>query len=617
MDPWLLVRLILGVALSLATLPVLLSKCFFLAPCRLGWLMMIANTVYEAFFKKLRLERRHVDAAALLLLPPLWAVVGGPWAGLVAALLIGLSWAWTLAIDLRWRGGAMARQDRRYSDTIPLPLPRLILMVRGPILDRGRINRLGDWPVGHEEQFEVLVLNPSIVRPQLPMKLEIAGGGDAVEVAEAPRGERQAPEPGELVRLNFRLRAARAGGACELLVKLTHGDYVATERLHVRSVFPAEQATVRTAEIRRWKGGCRAAFGWRGDHDKYDPSTFQDAEGLRTALGLSRRFQMPSTVYLSARLSLVPEEHRKFCEHFGFDRRTEEIPEFIRFLRQEVHVQAEMEFPFQADRPYYAEIGNHMYLHYGTHSACDEGNHWKMRATIGDGQYPWQSAEKDPFHEQRDNAAKCNQVFQEVLGFLPTSFAVPGRDYSQETAAAVEAAGIRVGSDTDASQWHNVMGLPRPHHPKGVQRLVDVTKKYPGDCDNAYKIAVLKYWMHAARRAGSHFLYMAHQHLLRYCDNACYHLTEEMLRYVLGDCHGDFYPATVSAIGLYWERVLCPDHRAVAISAEGESVTVENTGDADLDRLPLEIELSGGRRFMSLVDVPAGGRISVPAAAKG
>ena len=58
-------------------------------------------------------------------------------------------------------------------------------------------------------------------------------------------------------------------------------------------------------------------------------------------------------------------------------------------------------------------------------------------------------------------------------------------------------------------------------------------------------------------------------------------------------------------------------HRAVAIATEGGAVTVENTGDVDLDRLPLEIDLGGGRRLMALVDVPAGGRISVPAAAKG
>jgi hypothetical protein len=312
----------------------------------------------------------------------------------------------------------------------------------------------------------------------------------------------------------------------------------------------------------------------------------------------------------------VPEEHKKHSEHFGWDRRTEEIPDFIRFLREEVHIQAEMDFPFRSDK-LYAEIGNHMYLHYGTHAACAEGNGWKMRATIGDGRFDWQGEKTDDFNEQKDNCALCNQLFQEKLGFVPMSFAVPGRDYSANTAAAVEAAGIRVGSDSDASQWLNVMGLPVPHHPKGTEHLVDITKKYPGDCNNAYKITVLKYWMHAARRAGSHFLYMAHQHLLRYYDNACYHLSEEMFRYVLDDCHGDFYVATVSAMAMYWERVLCPTHRCVRMTCDGQSVTVENTGDVDLDRLPVEIDLPGGRRFMALVNVPAGGKTTVTAARSG
>jgi hypothetical protein len=269
-----------------------------------------------------------------------------------------------------------------------------------------------------------------------------------------------------------------------------------------------------------------------------------------------------------------------------------------------------MDWPFHCDRRYFMEVGNHMYHHYGTHASAAEGNQWRQ-SSIGAGDYEWMGPEKDDFHEQRDNCAKCNEVFKKVLDLDPMSFAVPGRDYSERTAAAVEAAGIRVGSDSDASQWHNVMEMPRPHHPKGVKRLVDITKKYPGDCDNAYKIVMLKYWMHAARRAGVHFLYMAHQHLLRYFTNACYHLSEEMFRYVLGDCHGDYYVATVSAMAMYWERVLCPDHRRVRASVRDGRVVVENTGDADVDRVPVEVDFGGGRRMMVLADSPAGKQVPV------
>jgi len=594
-----------GAVLAVLTLIFLLSKLLFLAAYRIGWLVFFSNTIYDTFWKKFPVDRVHMETAAFVVIVAGWAVVAGPWVAFAAGAVMALAWAWTLYIDLNWRSGKLAHQSRTYRGFAPVPVPELILQLWGPILDRGRTCRLGDWPEGHEAEFEAIIINPSLVRPQFPMKLEVLASNDAVEVLGAPEGEVPTPEPGQMARLKFRLRAAKAGGPVDITVRLTHQDYVRRENLNLSSVVAKQDVEILGAEIRKWKGGARAAFGWRGDHDMYDPSTFQDAAGLKMAFGLGARFFVPTTVFLSARLALVADEHRKFCEHFGWDRRTDEIPDFIRFIREEVHVQPEMDFPFQCDRPYYAEIGNHMYHHYGTHASAAEGNDWR-KSTIGAGQHWWQGQEKDDYHEQRDNCATANKVFQEKLGFLPMSFAVPGRDYSANTPRAVEDAGIRVGSDSDASQWINVMKLPVPHHPKGVKRLVDITKKYPGDCQNVYRIAVLKYWMHAARRAGVHFLYMAHQHLLRYLDNACYHLTERMLKYVLDECHGDFYVSTVSGIAMYWERVLCGEHREVKVSVQDGSVAVENTGDANLDRLPVEIDLVGGRRFMALVDAPAG-----------
>ncbi|MHC4981659.1 MAG: hypothetical protein ACYTF6_00635 [Planctomycetota bacterium] len=610
MDALVIVKIVVGVALGLATLIFLLNKCFFLTPYRLGWLVFISNTVYDTFWKKWLWQRWQMEPVAYAVITIGWAIVAGPWVALAVALVLALAWAWTLYIDLRWRGSKFAHQSTVYGKFAPVPIPHLILHLWGPVRDRGRICKLGDWPEGHQAEFEAIIINPSLVRPQFPMKLEVTPSSDLVQVLDAPEGDVHTPEPERMCRLKFRLRAAKPGGPVDILVKLTHHDHVRKERLRLNSVVPKEAVRLVGAEIGKWKGGARAAFGWRGDHDMYDPSTFQDTAGLKMAFGLARRFFLPSTVYLSGRLALVEDEHRKFCEHFGWNRHTEEIPEFIRFIREQVHVQAEMDFPFECDRPYYAEIGNHMYHHYGTHASAAEENDWRM-CTIGDGKYSWQGEAKDDYHEQLDNCAKCNEVFQEKLGFFPMSFAVPGRDYSENTPRAVEDTGIRVGSDSDASQWINVMKLPRPHHPEGVERLVDVTKKYPGDCHNIYRIAVLWYWMHAARRAGGHFLHMAHQHMLRYFDNACYHLTERMLHYVLDECHGDFYVSTVSGIAMYWERVLCPEHRVVKASVQDGSVAVENTGAADLDRLPVEVELAGGRRFMALVDAPAGDKITV------
>lgn len=604
-----ILRIALAVVLLLPTAAFLLSKCFFAAPYRIGRLMWMGGLVYETIEKKYHRSRLQVDALLFPILSLLWLAAGGPWVAFGLAILMGIAWGWTLLIDMRSRSGGLARQDSRHP-RVPIPIPSLILNLRGPILERGRICSLGQWPVGHQARFEAIVLNPSLVKPQWPMKLEVIPSSVQVKVTELLTDDMAAPDPGQAVTVGFILQATQIGGSCDIVVRLTHGDYVRQERLHLQAVLGEGQARPLAGEIRRWKGGCRAAFGWRGDHDMYDPATFQDAEGLRMAFGLARRFCLPSTVYLSARLSLVPEEHRQFCEHFGWDRRTQEIPEFVRFLREEVEITPEMEWPHRSERPYYAEIGNHMYHHYGTHASAAPGNNWQ-RSSIGAGDYPWLGPDKDDFSEQRDNAAKCNEVFKEVLGIVPMSFSVPGRDYSENTAAAVEAAGIRVGSDSDASQWLNVMGLPRPHHPKGVKQLVDITKKYPGDCDNVYKIAMLKYWLHLAQREGVHFLYMAHQHMLRYFSNACYHLTEEMFRYVLDDCHGDFYPATVSRIAMYWERVLCPEHKVVHVRVRDGEVTVENSGDEDMDRIPVELNLGEGKRMMVLVDVPAGGQVSV------
>lgn len=77
-----------------------------------------------------------------------------------------------------------------------------------------------------------------------------------------------------------------------------------------------------------------------------------------------------------------------------------------------------------------------------------------------------------------------------------------------------------------------------------------------------------------------------------------------MLYYVLDRCHGDFYVSTVSGMAMYWERVLCPEHREVEVAAcEDGSVRIANTGQAALDRLPVEIEFASGKKMMILADL--------------
>jgi hypothetical protein len=610
MDVVSLIRIAAAVPLCILALLFLVSKFFFLAPTRLGWFMMLANTFYEALFKKYHWKRWPVDAAILAVSAAGWTWVACPYFGVTVGLTMALVWAWTLRVDVQWRTDELARQDSRYGiaaapKQMPLPIPRLIVIVRGPVLERGPVLDLGHWPEGREDAFDLLVLNPSTVAPQWPMTVRLTASGEGLQVAGDPSGEMKAPNPSDFLSIPFRLRAGRAGTSGKVEVTLTHGDLEIRRVLRLRGVVSRSEARAVGAEIRRWKGGARAGFGWRGDQDLYDPATFQSIEGLRLALGLSRQFRLPSTLYLSGRLSLVPEEHRKFCEHFGFDRRTEGIPGFIEFLKNDVTLEPELEFPFQSPRPLAMELGNHMYLHYGTHAAADDGNQWGWRVEMGKGRYPWQGPAADSFSEQRDNALKNIEVVRETLGVELGSWGVPGRANDADTARALEAAGVAVASDSDASAWTNVMRLVPPHHPAGSRRLVEITKKYPGDSNDAYKIATLKYWLHAARRTGRVFLFMAHHHLLMYEGTSCYQLTREFFRYALAETHGDLYAATVTSLGLYWERVLCPEHRWVRLAVEGESVVVENTGTADLDQLPLEIDLGGGRRFMALVRAAA------------
>ena len=264
----------------------LLSKCFFLARWRAGWLMMAANAVYELCSQRLRWLRPSVDTVLLVSCTAVAVCALGPSAGVVVAAVMGLAWGWSLNIDIRWRSGELARQYARTRGRVPLPIPKLIVQVRGPVLRRGsRVYSLGDWPVGWEQEFKVLVLNPSLVRPQLPLKITIEKKGTALEVIKLVNDTVSCPEPGEFVEQAFCLRAQHPGSSAGVEVRVEHGDFAFQRRLEVNSIIEAGQVAIAGALIRRWKHGAHAAFCWRGDHDLYDPCTFQSADGLRIALG--------------------------------------------------------------------------------------------------------------------------------------------------------------------------------------------------------------------------------------------------------------------------------------------------------------------------------------------
>jgi hypothetical protein len=606
------------VLLTSISVVVVYSKVFFLAPTRFGALLMLANVLYETLYKKFGWHRWPVDFFTVIILGACWCLFSGGWAAAVFVSAYCLAWGYALQSNsriLRCDPGIQDQLYWRYGAGIPLPLPhpRLIIYLRGPVLERGKIYDLGDWPHGHSARFEVVVLNPTILRPQFPLIIRLACDSDKVTLVEEFDNLVDAPEPGEMFEAKFTLEAnALSEAPIQLRLLIKMGSHEMSEVIRIRSIFSPTDAVITRATVNRWKGGAKAAFGWRGDMDLHDPMTFQSVEGLRHTLELCRRYRVASTMYLSGRLTLVKEEHEKFCNHLGVNRDTPGIDDFIRFMREEVTMAGAIDFPYKTEKRYAIEIGNHMYLHYGTHAAVDEGNRWKMNAWPGDGRYPWQSKEHGSFAEQRDNAVRNNEVIREKLGVQPLSWGVPGRVYDKETARAVEAAGIEVGSDTNASAFTNVMQMPPPHHPKGTERLVELTKKYPGDPDNAYKVAMLKYWIGLARRRRRAFIFMAHHHLLRYEGVAATHCAEEVLRHVIADCKGDFYISTLLGVGRYWERVLCPKHRWVSVGTlDRMKIELHNKGEEQLEDIPVEVTINNRRQMLLLVSLPPKSNVSL------
>ncbi len=587
------------------------SKAFFLASSRLGWLMLLSNLVYEVIERRLRVPRLAVDFVTWLTFSIASSVLGGPWFGSACAITGSAAWIGALVVELRWRSDSPATQDRR-TRRVPLPIPRLIVNIRGPVLARSRrLYDLGHWPEGWHHEFEVLVLNPGLVRPQLPMTVSAVSDSTSVVVAMASN-DAACPEPGQATTHQFTIRAETAGTGGNVTVSVSHGDRTWQRSMRIASIIATSHVQVRGAEINRWKYGCRAGFAWRGDNDLYDPSTFQSPQGLRIALGLAARYRMPTTIMLSARLSLEQEEHRAFCEKFGWDRHSEEVPDFARFFHEEVDMTNEQEFPTTTSKPFSAEIGNHMYLHYGTHAAADPGNNWAARAKIGAGNYPWMRAHPcSSFEEQRDNLLKCAESTRQHLGVETTCFAIPSDVYDADTSRAVEAAGIEVGNDTDTTKFQRQVLFPPEHHPTGCERLAELTRMSPRDPVTASQIAMLKFWIGFSRRNRRALVYLAHHHLLMYETNACFDLTSELLRYTLADTEGDVYAATVTALGRYWRDVLSVRTRCVNAKFDAREITISNQGSESRHGLPLVVSLGRNRSFMVLVNVEANASTSL------
>ena len=190
----------------------LLSKCFFLAPFRAGWLMLLANVVYETLEIKLHVRRAWMDVLLLTIATAGAGFLLGGVGATGVALAAGAAWMGALFVELRWRSDAPARQYAPSNGRVPLPVPRLIVSLRGPVLRRGRhVYRAGDLPEGWSQPYELMVLNPGTVRPQLPLRIEIETASTHVGLSADGPGEMPCPEPGQMVVRAFAVCANRAG----------------------------------------------------------------------------------------------------------------------------------------------------------------------------------------------------------------------------------------------------------------------------------------------------------------------------------------------------------------------------------------------------------------------
>jgi hypothetical protein len=604
-----------------------LTRMSFLAPGRLGFLFYFSNILVDVPVKRPpHFARRSVEVLVLLggAALCLASLPKRPEALLaVAAFLLALELAEALRSN-RIFSAPYAHPDARdrspyhggpfpegLRGAVPDPSyhPDLVVNFAGPFVRRMPRYDLGDLAVGRRVEITVLIGNHSPIPCQAPVGLILEGGGESVLEESLPA---QIPPlgPGQVFRGRFVLHAQRPGARGTVRVGVTCGDRTSRFILGWRSVFAPPGAGIQEAEITRYPGACRSAFAWRGDMDHYDEVTFQSIEGLENTLGLAARYRFPQTMYLTPRLTLNLEEAREFHAHFGVDRGQERIPDFIAWMKENVSLKHEMSYPFEAEKPFAMELGNHMYLHYGTDAAAAPANAWRLGAAIGEGRHPWQGDECDSFSEQRDNARAAAEAIERAFGFRPLSWGIPDSTIDASTPAALEAAGCAVASNCDARPPRDIFFQPRPHHPAGTG-LVELTKRYPGDPSDAREASMVLFWTHRAHRLGVPVIFMCHQHMRLFAGQGCARATEHILRHVLTRFNGDLHVNTVCGIGTYWGDVLSPERKKIAVSVREGAVHVENSGDRPLSDVPVDLAYPGGRHATVLVDLPARGAVRI------
>lgn len=597
---------------------VLASRLLCLAPYRAGWVLYLANLVWELGEKRAGVSRFVLEAGAGGLALVLLALAGLPH-GVVLFLGLGLL-AFELGNRLWERAlltGLNARLDRqglrssgREQERFPAPSvhPDLTLTLEGPFVERVPTYRLGVLALREPFELGLIVGNHTRVPTQRGVLavLEVPAGW---MVAAGGHLRFQPMASAEVRRESWLLTPSEAMGPGVLELAVQWDGERRTIRVSYEACRPIDPLEVREVGIQRYPGARRAAFAWRGDMDLYDTSSFQSIEGLTDALALGARYAIAQSMFVSTRLTLDEAAAREWADRYGVDRGAAEIPRFIEWLRQHVELRLANPYPALSNRPYVMELGNHGHLHYDTDTSGAPGNGWKAGARPGDGVYPWMGEDRSSFGDQRDNILEAQRWFERCLGFRPRSWAKPGRGNDAYTPAAVEAAGFEVASGSDIRPFDNALRQPPPHRPNGGA-LVELTARYPGDPQHVYHLAMLLFWMHRAHRRGMPMLFMCHQHLRQFAGTACARLTERVLRHAVEGFQGDLYIDTVYGVGTYWRDILSEHGAKVTVAWESGRVRVTNRCGRDLVQLPVDIRLDKGERMTRLVSVAGGATLT-------
>ena len=140
---------------------------------------------------------------------------------------------------------------------------------------------------------------------------------------------------------------------------------------------------------------------------------------------------------------------------------------------------------------------------------------------------------------------------------------------------------------------------------------MELTTRHPCDPQHVHHFAMLLFWLHRTKRLGLPMVYMCHQHMRQWEGNACPRFTEQLIRSVLADFHGEFAVDTLFGVGKYWREVLSPKTRRISVAMEGARLAVENRSDMDCERVPVDLALEDGARSTVLVSVRSGASAAV------